>query len=61
MSANKRVPKELQRYVVVAGNRANYECKYFATQKEAKCWAKKNQAVQCRLFRVDYDYYGELS
>jgi hypothetical protein len=61
MSKNKRVPRELQRYVVVCGNKtaANYEIKYLLTQAEAKEWASKKKE-RCRLFKIDYDYYGDL-
>lgn len=61
MSKNKRAPKELNGYVVVIGNNTSYGVRYFKTQKEAKAWAKTStRAGKRRLFRVDYDFYGEL-
>jgi hypothetical protein len=60
---NKRAPKDLSRYVVTVidktkvAERATY--KYFATQREAKTWGR-GQTGKVRLFKIDYDFYGEL-
>lgn len=61
--ANKRAPSEMQKYVIVqtdkssVGVRTTYH--YCWTQKEAKAWAK-GKAGKKQLFRINYDYYGDL-
>ena len=62
VSKNKRAPKELAKYIIVQtekgkGVRQTYH--YCSSQKEAKALASK-LAGKKQLFRVDYDYYGEV-
>jgi hypothetical protein len=59
MSANKRPPKELQKYVTVTPIPGGNAMRYFQTQAEAKAFAVP--LTDCRLFRIDYDYYGVIS
>lgn len=61
MSSNKRVPKDLSKYVVVriAPKKAQKQYRYFPSQKAAKTWAKTQSGTK-RLFRIDYDYYGDV-
>lgn len=64
MSKNKRVPSVLQKYVVCVldkkkGGGIRETFQYFQTQREAKAWAKDKEGKK-KLFRIDYDFYGEL-
>jgi len=60
VSKNKRVPKELRKYVVVAKVKNGIEYfRYFQTQKEAKAWARTCSGT-CDLFRINYDFYERL-
>ena len=59
MSENKRAPKELQKYVVVVKNGGVMEAHYFQHQKEAKAWAAEKVGKK-RLFKINYDFYGDL-
>jgi len=63
MSNNKRPPKGVQRYIVVRTEKRGAgvleEYHYSQTQKEAREWAKNKPGVK-RLFKITYDYYGEL-
>lgn len=63
MSKNKRAPSVLSKYVVTVTDRTNlYDkktFKYFSNQREAKAWAK-DQSGRKALFRINYDYYGDV-
>jgi len=63
MSKNKRAPNVLSKYVVVVtekpsgGEKKTF--RYFSNQREAKTWAK-DQPGKRMLFRIMYDYFGDL-
>jgi len=63
MSKNKRAPKVLQRYVVFVSEKTKGALKetfhYVKTQAEAKEWARGRAGVK-QLFKIDYDFYGEI-
>jgi hypothetical protein len=59
MSQNKRVPKELQKYVVITKHGGCMEAHYFQNQKEAKAWACGKQGKR-QLFKITYDFYEEI-
>jgi hypothetical protein len=63
MSANKRPPKELAKYVVQVtvkdkeSRRDTFQ--YFQTQKMAKEWAKAKTGTK-KMFKIMYDFYETL-
>jgi hypothetical protein len=62
MSRNKRAPKELAKYIIVQtekGPGVRQTFIYCSSQKEAKAKASKLPGKKL-LFRVDYDFYGEV-
>lgn len=61
MSKNKRVPKVLQKYVVIGKTVGGFKAQYFITQKEARDWAKSQAPSVYDLFRINYDFYETLN